>query len=439
VNADPYETALALIGAAALFAAWLPAYLAHRPLSLPIILIGVGVVVGVLGLGLPAVDPLRVDAAAERLTELGVIVALMGAGLRIDRPVSWRGWATCWRLVAVAMPLTIGATALLGGWVGGFAMAPAVLLGAVLAPTDPVLASEVQVGEPTVDASGDATEAGGSGTGPDTEDEVRFALTAEGGMNDALAFPFVYLALRLASGWDGAEELAAWIAVDLVGRVALGVVVGLVIGRLVGVVAFRPPGPLVALAETPQGFVALATTLLAYGTTELLHGYGFVAVFVAAVALRSSERRHAFHRRLHDVVDQTENLLVVGLLLLLGAALGAGLLGPLTWRGALVAVLVVFVVRPVVAGASLVGSGLTRAERWAVSFFGIRGIGSLYYLAFALGASGEFPARALWAVVGLAVVLSIAVHGMTAGPAMTTLDREHRRRLRRRRQFQRRR
>lgn len=429
VTIDPYATALALVGAAALLAAWLPAYVAHRPLSLPIVLVGVGVVVGALGLGLPAVDPLQAALATERLTGLGVIVALMGAGLKIDRPFSWRGWASALRLVLVAMPLTIVATALLGAAVGGMTAASALLLGAALAPTDPVLASDVQVGEPTVERPEDDDGAAVEGE----EDEVRFALTAEGGMNDALAFPFVYLALHVAEGGFGARELGTWIAVDLVGRVALGLAVGLVVGRLVGVVAFRPPGPLVALAETPQGFVALATTLLAYGAAELVHGYGFVAVFVAAVALRSSERRHEFHRQLHDVVEQTENLLVVGLLLLLGAAIGAGLFGALTWRGAAVAVIVVFVVRPIVAGVSLVGSPLTRAERSVVAFFGIRGIGSLYYLAFALGASSFADAPELWAVGALAIVLSVLIHGVTAEPAMDSVDREHRRRLRLRR------
>ena len=109
----------------------------------------------------------------------------------------------------------------------------------------------------------------------EAEDEVRFTLTSEGGLNDALAFPFVYLAIRLAEGGTPHGVIAGWLAWDLGWRVAVGVVVGVGVGRLVGVVAFRPPGPLTALAETPQGFLAVATTLIAYGATEILHGYGF--------------------------------------------------------------------------------------------------------------------------------------------------------------------
>ena len=219
----------------------------------------------------------------------------------------------------------------------------------MLAPTDPVLASDVQVGEPTLGDEAGTHEA---------EDEVRFTLTSEGGLNDALAFPFVYLAIRLAEGGTPHGLIAGWLAWDLGWRVAVGVVVGVGVGRLVGVVAFRPPGPLTALAETPQGFLAVATTLIAYGATEILHGYGFLAVFIAAVVLRSSERSHEFHAELHGFVEQTENLLVVGLLLLLGASLASGVLSAVWWQPLAIAVAVVLLVRPVSGQLALLGSSL---------------------------------------------------------------------------------
>jgi len=417
---DVYELAVAVLGLAALAAAWLPAYTRKRALSLPVIMLAVGAVVAASPLPLPPIRPDRQLEVTERLTEAVLIVALLGAGLKIDRPYSWRGWSTTWRTLAIVMPVTIAAVTLLGFTVAGLPFAAALLLGAALAPTDPVLASDVQVGEPTLD-----------GKAKEREDDVRFTLTSEGGGNDALAFPFVYLAIRVASGWDS-HDLWAWISWDLIGRILIGLTVGWLVGRVIGVIAFRPPGPLVALADTPQGFVAVAVTMLAYGLTELASGYGFLAVFVAAVTLRGVERRHRLHGELHAFAEQIENLLVVGLLLLLGGSLTAGVLSGLTLGGVVVAVALVFIVRPAIGAAALWGTKLSRPERWAVGFFGVRGLGSVYYLAYGASAA-TFPAvERLWPIVVLAVVLSIVVHGLTSTPAMRVVDRAARRRLGRR-------
>ena len=411
---DRYELVLGLAGLAALLAAWLPAYTARRPLSLPALLVAFGALLFVLPLGLGEPDVRDHRAIIERVTEFGVIVALMGAGLKIDRPFNWRTWSTTWRMLAVVMPLTIALTTLFGAVVAGLPLVSALLLGAVLAPTDPVLASDVQVGEPTL----------GGEFAPHAENVVRFTLTSEGGLNDALAFPFVYGAIRVAEdGWAPANWFAVWLSWDLLGRIAIGLVVGWLVGRLLGVVSFRPPGRLSALAETPQGFVAVAATLLAYGATEMLHGYGFLAVFVTAVALRRAEPRHEFHADLHGFIEQTENLLVVGLLLLFGGALVSGILAGVTWQGVVVALLLVFVVRPVSGHIGLVGAGLAPRDRWAIAFFGIRGFGSIYYLAYALGHASFDGAPLVWSIVALAMVISIAVHGVTATPAMRVVDR----------------
>jgi NhaP-type Na+/H+ or K+/H+ antiporter len=175
---DLLDLTYAVFGVGALLAALLPRLLADRPLSMPMVFLGLGAALFALPLGLPDPDPLAHPGVAERLTEVGVIIALMGAGLKLDRGLGWRAWSSTWRLLAIAMPLTIAGTALLGWWWVGLAPAAAVLLGAALAPTDPVLASDVQVGEPSAEEN--------------AEDEVRFALTSEAGLNDALAFPFFY-------------------------------------------------------------------------------------------------------------------------------------------------------------------------------------------------------------------------------------------------------
>jgi NhaP-type Na+/H+ or K+/H+ antiporter len=196
-------------------------------------------------------------------------------------------------------------------------------------------------------------------------------------------------------------------------------------------VAFRPPGRLTALSSLPQGFVAISVTLLAYGVTEMVHGYGFLAVFVSAVTLRSAERGHEFHGLLHRFATEAETLITVGLLIVFGGAVAGGLLGGLTWPAVLVAVVAVLVVRPLTGLVALVGSRANAEERVAIAFFGVRGIGSLYYLAYATNNAGFPEDDLLWAVVSATILLSIVLHGVTATPAMALVDGARRWRRRR--------
>jgi sodium/hydrogen antiporter len=408
---EPADLTYALLGLGALLAGVLPRLLERRPLSMPIIFLAVGMLVFALPTGLPGPDPLAYPSVTTHLTEVGVIVALMGAGLKIDRPLGWRRWSSTWRLLAIAMPLTIAAVAVLGWWWAGLVPATALLLGAALAPTDPVLAADVQVGEPTDDE--------------DSEDEVRFALTSEAGLNDGLAFPFVYAAIAMVmygaapSGWIG-----RWLTVDVLYKGVAGVAGGLAIGWLLGKLFFRAPSEKLRLARHSEGFLALAATFLAYGLVELIGGYGFIAVFVAARAIRSAERSHEYHQVLHDFAEQVERLLTVLLLLLFGGAVVDGLLGDLTWQAAVVGLALVFVIRPLVGWLSLRGAPGRPAEHWVIAAFGIRGIGSFFYLAYATS-HADFPgADLVWATVGLVVIVSVVAHGVAATPVMQLLDRE---------------
>lgn len=409
---DPYILLLVGAGALILLVAWLPMALRELPLSLPVFCVALGFAAfGLSSLsGGDTPDPLRFPEAAERLTELVVIIALTGAGLKLDRPFGWRTWSMTWRLLAVAMPLSILGIALVGHWLLGLGAAAALLLGAALAPTDPVLAADVQVGPPQ---SGE-------------EDEVRFTLTAEAGLNDGLAFPFVNLAVALAAhgGVWGAWTLN-WLSVDVLWKLGAGVVVGWAVGAALGWLTFRVPNR-AGLSRTGEGFVALGITFLVYGLTELAHGYGFLAVFVAALAIRAAERQHDYHERLHDFADQIERLLMMVLLVLFGGALAGGLLAPLTWAGAAAGLLFVFVVRPVAGVVSLAGSPHPRRERVAIAFFGIRGLGGFYYLAYALNEARFAGVEQLWAVLGFTVLLSILLHGTTVTPTMNLLDRRRR-------------
>ncbi|MEU5284301.1 cation:proton antiporter [Streptomyces sp. CA-278952] len=402
----------ACLGIGAFLAAALPRLLSRLPVSVPIVFLAAGVLLYLTPLPLPAVDPVADRVWAHHLTELCVIVSLMGAGLAINRPFGWRPWAATWRLLGLAMPLTIGATALAVWALLGWPVSAALLVAAVLAPTDPVLASEVRVGEPSAEK--------------EDEDEVRFALTSEAGLNDGLAFPFVLAAVALAAAgesWTGGW-LTHWLWSDVLVRVSVGVAVGLAIGLLLGRVLFRSRARSLRLAEQGEGFVALAATFLSYGAAEALHGYGFLAVFATACALRRSERSHGYHQVMHAFVEQIERLLMALLLFGVGAFVASGGLAALTWRGAAVGVLLHLLIRPAAGRLALLRGPGRPNEHAAAAFFGIRGIGSLFYLAYALG-EGEFGpyAREMWAVVVFAVLISVVVHGVAAAPVTSYLDR----------------
>ncbi len=407
---NPYMVTLFIFGAIVLLTAWLPLALRHMPLSLPICCVVIGMLLTWTPLApLPRINPLDSRELTEHLTEFVVIVALMGAGLKIDRPLGWRRWAMTWRLLGIAMPISIGMIALLGWGVLGLGAASALLLGAALAPTDPVLAGDIQVGPPQ--------------TGE--EDDIRFALTSEAGLNDGLSFPFVMAAIAVTSqGSNGHEWIAHWFAFDVVWRLTAGIGLGWVTGRILGYLTFKVPRSS-RIAKTGDGLAALGFTCLSYGATELIHGYGFVAVFVTALTLRSVERQSSFHGELHDFGEQIERLLMMVVLVGFGSALAEGsLISHVDWRVVTVAVLTLAIVRPVAGWISLIGGQQPRAEKLIVSIFGIRGLGSIYYLAYASGRASFNGIEVIWATVFLIILFSVIVHGVAVTPVMRWIDRE---------------
>ena len=408
---DPTGLTYAIAGLAALLAALLPRLLRRAPISVPMVVVGIGIVVFALVDSLPTPDPIAHETVTVHLTEVVVIVSLLGAGLALDRPVGWRRWSSTWRLLAITMPVAIAVTALLGGWLLGLGAAAAVLLAAALAPTDPVLATEVQVGEPTDDT--------------ESEDEARFSLTSEAGLNDGLAFPFTYAAIAMATlGAAPSNWLGKWLLLDVLWRIAAGVAVGIAVGWVLRLLFFSEGSRRVGLAGRSEGFVALASVFLAYGAAELAAGYGFIAVFVCACTIRAAERSHGQHQTLHTYVEQLERLLTLVVLVLLGGAVARGALSDVGWTEGLLAALVLLVVRPLTGWLGLAGGTTGRRERAVISFFGVRGIGSLYYVAYATS-EADFPGREqLWAVTILVVLASVVVHGVTATPVMMWLDRQ---------------
>lgn len=400
-----HELVLLVLGLAAFGVVGLPHVLSRQPLSYPIIFVAGGAILFSLPLGLPDADPITHAGGVEILTEIGVITALMGAGLAINRVPGWRSWSSTVKLLAITMPLTIAAIAGLGWWVLGLTPAAAVLLGAVLAPTDPVLAGDVQVRGPE----------------SDDDDEVRFSLTSEAGLNDGLAFPFTNLAILIAlEGFSSSTWLDDFLLIELAFKVVVGLLGGIVVGRALAWAIFARESPLPGIRD---GMIALAATLIAYAGTEMIGGYGFLAVFVAAVVIRNQERKHSYLEVMHQFSAQIERLLSAVVLILFGGALASGILRFLDWRDILVAIAIVLLVRPAAGMLGLARSKMSGQERGAVAFFGIRGVGSFYYLAYASNQVEFIQVEEVWAITALVVTISIVVHGVTATPAMAYIDR----------------
>lgn len=405
---------LLLAGLALLGTFLLPGLLRNRLLSLPIIYVTFGYVVFRLPLDLPLMNP--EDKVFDRqlmeyITEFIVIVSLAGTGLKMKRAPGWASWSTGWFLLGIAMPLTIAMVAFLGwGWIG-LAPASAVLLGAVLAPTDPVLAANVQVGPPK-----DKSE----------EDEVRFGLTLEAGLNDGLAFPFVYLAIGLVTSTNLTDTLLTWAWWDLGYRIAVGALCGYVFGRVLAWVftRFRKRMRERMDTEVEEGFFILAATLLTYSLTEIAEGYGFLAVFVAAVVSGREGRTDVeAQQESYEAIDQVEQAVLGVFLIAFGGITATGGLADLTWPGAVLGLLVLLLLRPLSGLIAFLPSKLPFVEKAAISYFGIRGVGSLYYLAYAHN-SEVFPEiDAVWSIVNFTMMVSILLHGLSVQPVLNWVDR----------------
>ena len=405
---DPYI--LLLVGAGLLIAlvAWLPLALKRLPLSLPIVCIALGMAI----FSLPQVTlsplPTAYPEITERFSEFVVIIALMGAGLKIDRVLGLRSWSIAWRLIAVTMPLSIVAITAIAGWWIGLSWTMALLLGAALAPTDPVLAADVQVGPPQ---SGE-------------EDDVRFGLTSEAGLNDGFAFPFVHLAILIAATTaTGKPWLVHWLSYNVLWEIGAGVAAGYAIGRAFGWLTFHVPAE-TKLAKTGDGLIALSATFVSYGLTELIHCYGFLAVFVTALTFRHAHRDHDFQLDMHQLTEQLERIAMMVLLILFGGSIVEGMLASLTWPDVVAVLVILLVIRPVSGLIGLLGHRSSMSERLTIAFFGIRGVGSIYYLAYGLNHM-ESPdgTDRLWAIVGLTILISILMHGLTVTPIMRRFDR----------------
>lgn len=399
---DPYAIGVVFAGIALFAAIGALSHQRQRAFSASVIYLVLGLAAAVVIelLGVRWLSPLRDFSLIEHITEFAVIIALFGTGLRLERSLRPSGWGSVARLLGIVMPLTIAAVALFGTQVMGLTLGAAIILGGALAPTDPVLASDLGVGPP----------------GEENQHEARVAVTAEAGLNDGLAFPFVLLGAFVAAE-GGSAWIWEWLAADVVYAIVAGVAIGAAGGFLIAsaIVWLRDRR---LVSDSLDGWVAVAAVLLVYGLAEVAGAYGFLAAFAAGVGFRRHEYGHSVNRRVHDGAEVVEKFCELGVILLLGSMLTVAGVVDAGWAGLLLTPLLLLLIRPLATGLAFLGSGLSAGERTFIGWFGVRGIGSLYYVAVALGLgilSVEESRTLFWTVLAC-VAVSIVVHGVTAAP-----------------------
>lgn len=397
-SVDLYILDLFVIGLLLLVVTLGSGWIVRLPLSYALIYLIVGVILSPYGFNLIQIRP--ETEFLTRLTEFVVLISLFSCGLKMNRSLKLREWNSTIRLIVFLMPISIFAIAAVGHWILHLEWGIAILLGAILAPTDPVLASEVQL--------------------YDLEDrnELRFGLTSEGGLNDALAFPFVYFGLHWIEDQHWQNWIGKWVAVDVVWAIAAGFGMGILVARAIGWLDSRLQRHR-RVDETMEDFTALSAILLTYSLTEMINGYGFVAVFVCGVVAqrRYLEPEQSLSRL--RFMDRIEKLAEIGTILLLGSLLRIEPILRFAVPALLVTVLLLFVVRPIGTWISTINTPIHPATRFLFGWFGIRGVGSLYYLGYALsnGLKDEAGELIAW-ITFIVIVISVVIHGTTATPLM---------------------
>jgi len=417
-----------IVGALLILAGLVGSVTDRLPLTPGLIYLLLGVALGPAGAGVLEIDPLRDVGVLERVFEVAVLISLFTLGLKLRLPFSDPLWRIPVRLAVLSMLVTIAAIAASGVYLLGLPLGAAVLLGAMLAPTDPVLASDVQIKH------------------LHERDRVRFGLTAEGAMNDGTAFPFVFLGLGLLGLRETGPFFLRWASVDLLwgvaGGLGIGWLCGIAVARLVVYLRQRTNEP-IGLVE----FLLLGLVAMSYGLALLAQALGFLAVLAAGLAVRrielmethraeraspqatayvtsQTEPARTMARSLLGLNEQLERVAELVAVVLLGALLSSG---HFSLDGLGLALLVLLIVRPLSVLLGLLGGYSSGRQLALMSWFGIRGVGSLYYLTFAIASGLATPlAQRLLPLVLTVVAVSIVVHGISATPLMDLYGRRRR-------------
>ncbi|MDY0385731.1 MAG: cation:proton antiporter [Methanolobus sp.] len=397
-----YDIILVYLGIVILLAMTFPQFLPRHRITAPIAYLLISVCVFSFFPQSPLPHLAESPYLGKRLTELGVIISLTAAGLKLQQPFAWKTWRYATRLLIITMPLTIALTAFVGWGFLGFAPAGAMLLGAVIAPTDPVLASDTQT------------------TPPDKDDtSARMALTTEAGLNDGLAFPFTNMAISMVLiGTHPSFWFTGWLVTDVFYKILVGALMGVVTGWLLAKIIYCCPKPQNKISTLSVGLLALSLTLLPYGLAELVSSYGFITVFVAACTFRYQETTHHHLNVLHDFSEEIERTLVVILFSILGIYISHGFLEDFQWYMVPAALFVVLIIRPLTGIIGLWGTDLNRSKKYIIAFYGIRGIGSIYYLLYAFYHADFGQSKEILALVTVVILISIFMHGLSARPVM---------------------
>jgi sodium/hydrogen antiporter len=394
---------LLLLGAVLVAMSLAERVVTRLPMSPATVYLLVGFGVGALAQPVTVDDALRHAPALVVATELAVLISLFTVGLRLRVPPTWAAWRVAALLASVGMLATIALATAAAAWLLGLGVGAALLLATILAPTDPVLASEVQIQSES------------------DRDAVRLSLTAEGGLNDGTALPVTMLALGLLGLHELGDHGGRWFTLDLLWPIGGGILIGWFFGRGLG----NAVRWLLRRGHTLEWdeLLYLGTIALGFALARLTATSAFLVVFAAGLALfhrgapaSAGARSGVMSERLVEFGHRCERLIEVALVMLLGAALAST---PLDVRVAGFALLFIFVLRPLSVWLAVRRRELTLVQRRLVAWFGVRGIGSLFYLAFALahgvGAAlaGTLVSATLWTIA-----LSIVVHGISATPLM---------------------
>lgn len=399
--------------------------LARSPFSPSIIYLAIGVIAGPMVLNLFHFDPIKQAPLLEILTEVAVLISLFSAGIKMPVPISVKLWTKPVLLAWLAMALTVLFVAAFSYFVFNFPLGLAILLGAILAPTDPVLATDVQSRHP-----GD-------------RDLLRFNLTCEAGMNDGAAFPFVILGLGLLGIHDVGDLSWTWVALDVVWATFGAILIGILAGILLAHVGLKLRSAELK-HEVLDDLVGLGLIAIVYGVCLSIGAWGFLAVFFSGVALRQrelklSERRSqemtSTNRNENTAFKNSENAappiisveaLVFGahlerlsemlLVFLLGGMLAVHFWN---WQSLILAMFLFIVARPLSVYISLIGTNTTWKLRSMIGWFGVRGIGSIYYLMYAIQHGiGKTQASQLTQLTLVVITLSIILHGISVKPIL---------------------
>lgn len=436
---------MAVLGAVLLTLALTSSYLRWMPVTTSAVCLLLGIAIGPLGADLLYLDIKDSARWMEHLTEVAVLFSLFVSGLKLRLPLRHRTWRIAFGMAGPVMLLTILGTCLVLHYLLQLSWGVSLLVGAMLAPTDPVLAGLVQVNN------------------AQDYDPLRFGLSGEAGLNDGTAFPFVIFGLLFMQhgGFDG-DWLGGWVLKNLLWAVPAGLLIGYGMGRGIGRVTLRMRITNADSTLSPNDYLTLALIALAYVTAEAVGGYGFLAVFAAGLGLRKAEVKStgnsdtpAEHlaqpvvghlevepeRALHGDVSQLQDTQIAAGVMMndmlsfgslversmevfLVTLLGIVLVSHWDWRALAVAALLFGVIRPVSVFAMPWGSLLDRRQRGLMSWFGIRGIGSIYYLFYALnhGLIGTSSAVAVNLTLSV-IALSIVVHGLSTQPMLGWYER----------------